>query len=57
VVGEDGAAVLEGVYVTAKKYLLLKYLRDVTHELQICTLDGKDTQQIDLPGKGATRGP
>lgn len=55
--GEDGAAVLEGVYVTAKKYLLLKYLRDVTHELQICTLDGKDTQQIDLPGKGARRGP
>jgi len=51
VIPED-QGVLQDAAVVAKDYLLLTYLRDVVHHLEIVSLDGKYREAVKLPGKG-----
>ena len=55
VVAEDEEATLEGVSVLGG-HLVLTYLRDVHHEMEIRTLEGERVRRIPLPGLGTRQG-
>jgi len=51
---EEG--VLEGVYIAGGNRLVLLYLRDVKHEIEITVLSGGPRTKVDLPGPGSIQG-